>query len=399
MSGRRIHRLGAWLAFAFALAFGALANVACERKGVRAASEGLPEEVKIGVYMPMTGDTATFGISSTNGFNLALKKLNAGGGINGSRVKLIVEDDRGQPEEAKTVVTRLISKERVVAVLGEVGSTRSIVAAATCQQNQVPMLTPSSTNEKVTKKGDYIFRVCFIDPFQGEVGAKFAYEFLKLKRAAILTDIKNDYSVGLTKSFRDAFLKLGGEIVIEKNYQAGDTNFNAQLTSIRDANVELIYAPGYYGDISQIIKQARELGVKQPFIGGDGWDSPDLWRGGGAALNGCFISNHYSVDNPDPRVQSFVREFSAEFGEAPDALAALAYDGANVLFDAIRRANSVDGAKIRDALAQTAGFPGVSGDITINRERNAVKSAVVLELQDGKYVYRTTISPTAPKTE
>ncbi len=241
--------------------------------------------------------------------------------------------------------------------------------------------------------------MCFIDPFQGEVGAKFAYEFLKLKRAAILTDIKNDYSVGLTKSFRDAFLKLGGEIVIEKNYQAGDTNFNAQLTSIRDANVELIYAPGYYGDISQIIKQARELGVKQPFIGGDGWDSPDLWRGGGAALNGCFISNHYSVDNPDPRVQSFVREFSAEFGEAPDALAALAYDGANVLFDAIRRANSVDGAKIRDALAQTAGFPGVSGDITINRERNAVKSAVVLELQDGKYVYRTTISPTGPKAE
>jgi branched-chain amino acid transport system substrate-binding protein len=399
MSVWRIHKLGVRFALAFVLAFGALANVACERKGVRAAGEGLPEEVKIGVYMPMTGDTATFGISSTNGFNLALKKLNAGGGINGSRVRLIVEDDRGQPEEAKTVVTRLISKERVVAVLGEVGSTRSIVAAATCQQNQVPMLTPSSTNEKVTKKGDYIFRVCFIDPFQGEVGAKFASEFLKLKRAAILTDIKNDYSVGLTKSFRDAFLKLGGEIVIEKNYQAGDTNFNAQLTSIRDANVELIYAPGYYGDISQIIKQARELGVKQPFIGGDGWDSPDLWRGGGAALNGCFISNHYSVDNPDPRVQSFVREFSAEFGEAPDALAALAYDGANVLFDAIRRANSVDGAKIRDALAQTAGFPGVSGDITINRERNAVKSAVVLELRDGKYVYRTTISPAAPKAE
>ncbi len=380
----------------FALLVAGLANAACERKGIRTSGMGLPPEIKIGVYMPMTGDTASFGISSTRGIKLAMKKLEADGGINGSRVKLIIEDDRGQPEEAKTVVTRLIGRDRVVAVFGEVGSARSIVAAAVCQQYRVPMLTPSSTNEKVTKKGDYVFRVCFIDPFQGEVAARFAAEFLKHKKAAILTDIRNDYSVGLTKSFTKSFTQLGGSIAIERNYQAGDTNFNAQLTGIRDANVDFIYLPGYYTDAGQIIKQARELGITQPFIGGDGWDSPDLWRGGKEALNGCFITNHYSVDNPDPKVQAFIADFKRDFGDAPDALAALAYDGALVLFDAIRRANSTDGERIRDALAVTKEFPGITGSITLNKERNAVKPAVMLELKDGKYVYRTTIPPTGP---
>lgn len=367
--------------------------VACERKGPAAGGEGLPPVVKIGVYMPMTGDTATFGTSSMGGIRLATEERNAAGGIRGSRIELILEDDRGQPEEAKTVVTRLVTRDKVIAVLGEVGSARSIVAAAVCQQKGVPMLTPSSTNEKVTRKGDYIFRVCFIDPFQGEAAAKFAAHVLKLTRAAVITDVKNDYSVGLTKAFRESFTRLGGVIVVEKNYQAGDASFNAQLTSIREAGVEFVYAPGYYGDVGQIIKQARELGVRVPFIGGDGWDSPDLWRGGKEALNGCFITNHYSVDNPDPRVQAFIAAYRRRYGDTPDALAALAYDGARVLYDAIERAGSADGARIRDALAATRDFPGVTGTITLDADRNAVKPAVILELRDGAYHYRTTIAP------
>ncbi|OYT73201.1 MAG: ethanolamine utilization protein EutJ [Chloracidobacterium sp. CP2_5A] len=381
-----------WL-WRLALASLAAVAVACERKGQTAVGDGLPPVIKIGVYMPMTGDTATFGTSSMGGIRLATEERNAAGGIRGSRIELILEDDRGQPEEAKTVVTRLVTRDKVIAVLGEVGSARSIVAAAVCQQKGVPMLTPSSTNEKVTRKGDYIFRVCFIDPFQGEAAAKFAANVLKLTRAAIITDVKNDYSVGLTKAFRESFARLGGTIVIEKNYQAGDASFNAQLTSIREAGVDFVYAPGYYGDVGQIIKQARELGLRVPFIGGDGWDSPDLWRGGKEALNGCFITNHYSVDNPDPRVQAFIAAYRARNGDTPDALAALAYDGARALYDAIERANSADGARIRDALAATRDFPGVTGTITLDANRNAVKPAVILELQDGAYRYRSTIAP------
>lgn len=374
-------------------AFLLVSSLACERKGTAAATQGLPKEIKIGVYMAMTGDTAAFGTSSMGGIRLAVKQINESGGINGSKIKIILEDDRGQPEEAKTVVTRLISKEKVTAVMGEVASNCSIVAAPVCQQHGVPMLSPSSTNERVTKKGDYIFRVCFIDPFQGEAAAIFAVTELKKKKAAILIDLKSDYSRGLTQSFNASFQKLGGETVVEKSYQGGDTNFNAQLTAIRDRKVDFIYLPGYYTEASQIIKQARELGMTQPFIGGDGWDSPDLWTGGGSALNGCFITNHYSVDNPDPRVQNFIREFKDLNGDIPNALAALAYDGAKVLFDAIGRANTTDGAKIRDALAATREFPGVTGSISINAQRNAVKPAIILELKDGKYVYRTTIPP------
>ncbi|MCS7079209.1 MAG: ABC transporter substrate-binding protein [Chloracidobacterium sp.] len=381
-----------WLWRPFLMSLAVLV-AACERKGQATGGEGLPPVIKIGVYMPMTGDTATFGTSSMGGIRLATEERNAAGGIRGSRIELILEDDRGQPEEAKTVVTRLVTRDKVVAVLGEVGSARSIVAAAVCQQKGVPMLTPSSTNEKVTRKGDYIFRVCFIDPFQGEAAAKFAATVLKFTRAAIITDVKNDYSVGLTKSFRESFTRLGGMIVIEKNYQAGDASFNAQLTSIREAGVDFVYAPGYYGDVGQIIKQARELGLRVPFIGGDGWDSPDLWRGGKEALNGCFITNHYSVDNPDPRVQAFIAAYRRRYGDTPDALAALAYDGARVLYDAIERANSTDGARIRDALAATRDFPGVTGTITLDANRNAVKPAVILELRDGAYHYRTTIAP------
>ncbi|MBX7221797.1 MAG: ABC transporter substrate-binding protein [Blastocatellia bacterium] len=401
MKFERFGRLFVAIATSAVLVCAALLNTACEKRDTQGgptgqSDAGLPKEIKVGIYMPMTGPTATFGTSSVHGFQMAADELNAAGGINGSMVKLIVEDDQGKPDEAKTVVTKLISKDQVVAVLGEVGSSRSIAAAPICQQNKVPMLTPSSTNEEVTKKGDYIFRVCYIDPFQGEVGARFAFETLKFKKAAILTDIKNDYSVGLSKTFKEAFTKMGGQIVVEQTYQEGDTNFNAQLTGIRAANPEFIYAPGYYTDIGQIAKQARELGIKNevPLIGGDGWDSPKLWEGGKEALNGCFFSNHYSISDPSEHVQKFIKSFQEKYkGETPDALAALAYDGAKVLFDAMKRANSVKGDKVRDELAKTQSYKGVTGLISINKDRNAVKSAVILEVRDGKYVYKDTIAP------
>jgi branched-chain amino acid transport system substrate-binding protein len=279
-------------------------------------------------------------------------------------------------------------------MLGEVSSSRSLAAAPICQANRVPMISPSSTNPRVTQVGDYIFRVCFIDPFQAEVGARIAWEILKLKKVAILSDVRNDYSVGLQTFFRQHYKQLGGEVVAEQSYSEGDSDFRAQLTQIKSASPEGIYVPGYYTEVATIARQARELGITVPLIGGDGWDSPRLWEIGGEALNGCYFSNHYSVDDPSPAVQKFVADFRKRFNETPDALAALGYDAARILADAMTRAGSTSGDKVRDALAATKDFQGVTGKITINSERNAVKPAVVLKIENGKFVYVDTIKPT-----
>ncbi|HVE65289.1 MAG TPA: ABC transporter substrate-binding protein, partial [Thermoanaerobaculia bacterium] len=273
-------------------------------------------------------------------------------------------------------------------------SSRSLAAAPICQANRVPMISPSSTNPRVTQVGDYIFRVCFIDPFQAEVGARIAWETLKLKKVAILSDVRNDYSVGLQTFFRQHYKQLGGEIVAEQSYSEGDSDFRAQLTQIKSANPEGIYVPGYYTEVATIARQARELGITVPLIGGDGWDSPRLWEIGGEALNGCYFSNHYSVDDPAPAVQKFVADYRKRYNQTPDALAALGYDAARILADAMTRAGSTDGAKVRDALVATKDFQGVTGQITINSERNAVKPAVVLKIENGKFVYVDTIKPT-----
>jgi len=282
----------------------------------------------------------------------------------------------------------------VVAMLGEVSSSRSLAAAPICQANGVPMISPSSTNPRVTQVGNYIFRVCFTDPFQAEVGARIAWEILKVKKVAILSDVRNDYSVGLQTFFRQHFKGYGGEVVAEQSYSEGDSDFRAQLTQIKSANPEAIYVPGYYTEVATIARQARELGITVPLIGGDGWDSPRLWEIGGEALNGCHFSNHYSVDDPSPAVQKFVADYRKRFNQVPDALAALGYDAARILADAMKRAGSPKGDKVRDALVQTKDFPGVTGTITINNERNAVKPAVVLKIENGKFVYVTTVKPT-----
>jgi branched-chain amino acid transport system substrate-binding protein len=350
-------------------------------------------EIVVGEYGSLTGTTATFGQSTHNGITQAFDELNAAGGLLGKKVKVLVEDDRSQPEEATTAVTKLINQSHVVAMLGEVSSSRSLAAAPICQANKVPMVTPSSTNPRVTQVGDYIFRVCFIDPFQAPVMAKFAANTLKIKRVAILTDVRNDYSIGLQTFFRQSFKALGGEIVAEQSYSEGDSDFRAQLTQIKAANPEAIYLPGYYTEAATIARQARELGITVPLMGGDGWDSPKLFEIGGDALDGCYISNHYSVDDPSPAIQKFVADYKTRYKASPDALAALGYDAARILADAIKRAGSTDGEKVRDALRAGKDFPGVTGKITINSDRNAVKPAVVLKIEKGKFHYVETVNP------
>jgi branched-chain amino acid transport system substrate-binding protein len=361
------------------------------------APGGSSKEIVIGEYGSLTGNTATFGQSTKNGSEMAFAEINQSGGLIGKQVKLIVEDDQSKPEEAATAVTKLINQNSVQAVLGEVASSRSLAAAPICQGAKVPMVTPSSTNPKVTQVGDYIFRVCFTDIQQGEADAKFAAKSLKLKHAAILYDVRNDYSVGLRLVFMQKFKEYGGDIVAEQSYSEGDSDFRAQLTQLKSAKPEpeIIYVPGYYTEVGTIARQARDLGITVPLTGGDGWDSPRLWEIGGKALNGCYFSNHYSVDDPSPAVQKFVADYKTKYGRIPDALAALGYDAAKILADAIKRAGTTDGSKVRDALAQTKSFPGVTGSITIDAERNAIKPVVILKVQDGKYVFQERIEPGA----
>lgn len=354
---------------------------------------GSANEIVIGEYGSLTGTTATFGQSTHNGIMLAVDELGAGGLLGGRKVRVLTEDDQSKPEEAKTAATKLINQNNVVALLGEVASSRSLAAAPIAQKAKVPMISPSSTNAKVTQVGDYIFRVCFIDEFQGLVMAKFAANSLKIKKVAILKDVKNDYSVGLSNVFAQEFPKLGGTIVGVQSYSEGDSDFRAQLTQLKSLSPEAIYAPGYYTEVGTIARQAKDLGLNVPLMGGDGWDSPKLTEIGGDAINGSYFSNHYSADDPNPVIQKFVATYKKKFGLVPDGLAALGYDAAKVLFDAVTRAGSDDGAKVRDALAATKDFPGVTGSITIDKERNAVKPAVVLKVDGGKLVYVETIKP------
>lgn len=384
------------------LAVLALALSACEKRTQTSAPAGTPKTQTpaapsttwlIGEVGSLSGQQATFGQSTHHGIELAVKELNAAGGVKGKKFELKTYDDQGKPDEAASATLRLISQDHVQLVLGEVASTNSKAMAGPCQHNQVPMITPSSTNPQVTQVGDYIFRVCFIDPFQGEVMAKFARNNLKLDRVAILKDVRSDYSMGLTKYFTETFTKLGGAIVKEASYSQGDVDFKAQLTAIKGTNPQAIYLPGYYNDVGLIVSQARDLGITVPFMGGDGWDSSKLYELGGKALNGSYYSDHSTNQDPNPKLQKFIADYKAAYGQAPDALAALGYDAMKVAADAFARAKSASGPDLRDAIASTKDFDGITGKITINADRNAVKPAVVVQIENGKQVYQTTIAP------
>lgn len=356
-------------------------------------SSSTSEEIRIGEIGSMTGSEATFGQSTHNGIIMAIDAVNAAGGVHGKKIRVITLDNQGKPEEAATAMTRLINQDRVIAVLGEVASSRSMAMAPIAQAAKIPMISPSSTNPKVTQLGDYIFRVCFIDPFQGSVMARYATEVLKLKKVAILRDVKNDYSVGLADFFKETFTKNGGEIVVGQSYSAGDVDFKAQLTSIRGYKPEAIFVPGYYTEVGLIARQAKELGLNVPLMGGDGWDSPKLVEIGGAAIDGSYFSNHYSSEDQTPRVQEFISGYKAKFGSVPDGLAAMGYDAAVVLVDALKKTPSLQPSEIRNAIAATKDFQAVTGKISIDANRNAVKSAVVLGIKNGVFKYQSTITP------
>jgi len=339
------------------------------------------DPILIGHYGSLTGSEATFGKSTSNGIRLAMKEVNEAGGINGRPIALKEYDTRGDAGEAKLAVERLVKSDKVVAVLGEVASRLSLAGAPVCQGAKVPMITPSSTNEKVTQVGDYIFRVCFIDQFQGFAGAKFARQNLKAANAAILVDQAQAYAVGLAHEFKTNFVSMGGKIVTEQSYTGGAQDFTAQLTSIRSTKPDVIYIPGYYTDVGNIALQARKLGINAPMLGGDGWDSTELANIAKDAIDGSYYTNHYAPDQPDAAVRAFITAYKKEFnGATPDGLAALGYDAAKLLFEAMKSSKGSSSADLRDAIAATKGFPGVTGAITINAKRDAEKSAVIVEM-------------------
>lgn len=351
------------------------------------------DKIVIGNYGSMTGAEATFGISTRDGIVLAIEEQNAQGGLLGKKIELKSYDNQGKPEEARLNVEKLINIDNVVAIIGEVASTRSLAGAPVAQQYKVPMISPSSTDPSLTEMGDYIFRICFIDPFQGEVMAKFARNSLKFQKAAILRDSKSDYSMGLAKYFIKTFTELGGEVVSDEKYVSGDVDFKAQLTSIKSKRPDFIFIPGYYTEVGLLARQAREQGLTVPLLGGDGWDSDKLVEIGGLAIQGSYFSNHYTSEDPRSEVQNFIKNFEKRFKRRPDALSASGYDSARILFKAIDKAQTREGKPIRDALAQTKDFSGVTGKITINEKRNASKPAVVLQVKDKKFTYIESVSP------
>ncbi|MBM3833039.1 MAG: ABC transporter substrate-binding protein [Verrucomicrobia bacterium] len=360
--------------------------------GAGGAGVATDNVIKVGEYASLTGTEATFGQSSHNGTALAIDEINAAGGVLGKQIKLLYEDNQSKAGESAAIVLKLISRDKVAAVLGEVASGRSLEAAPICQQNKVPMISPSSTNPEVTKRGEYIFRICFLDSFQGAVLARFAKETLKATRVAILTDVRQPYSVGLAEFFRQRFVQDGGAVVAEQKYSGGDKDFNAVLTATKAADPQAIFVPGYYTEAGLIARQARQLGINVPLFGGDGWESPKLIEIGGAAVEGTYYSTHYSPEDQSPVVQNFVKKYQERYKETPDAMAALGYDSAMVLADAIKRAGSTEGPKIRDALAATKDFHGVTGRTMIDAERNASKPAVMVTIKDGKFKYVETLS-------
>lgn len=358
------------------------------------------KDIKIGVVYELTGNTASFGTAAANGAKLAFKEINAKGGVLGKQIKIVIADNKGEPSESANAMTKVISQDKVIAVTGFTTSSNGIAGSTVSEASKIPFVAAATTNPKVTvdektgKVKDNTFRVCFIDPFQGTVGANFALNTLKVKKVAVMVDNSSDYSKGLAKFFKEAFTKGGGAIISEEAYLQKDQDFKATLTKIKAANPDMIYVPGYYEEVGKIIKQARELGITVPVVGGDGWDSAKLPEiAGNEPLNNTFFTNHYSVEDTSPASKTFVDAYKKEYNAVPDAMAVLGYDAAYVLVDAIKRANSTDSAKIREALAATKNYQGVTGSLTLNETHDAVKSAVIIEFKNGKQVYQSTVKP------
>ncbi|HEX9205055.1 MAG TPA: ABC transporter substrate-binding protein [Candidatus Deferrimicrobiaceae bacterium] len=355
------------------------------------------KEIRIGLITPLSGDVKTFGESVRNSFLIAVEEANAKGGVAGMKIAWVVQDDKNDATEAANVANLLVSQHRVKAIVGSVTSKTSIPVSDIIQAGKVPTISPTATNPKVTvadgKRKDYMFRACFIDPFQGAVLAKFAQETLKKKSAAVLYDASNDYSKGIAEVFRDAFRKQGGSVAAFESYGKDDVDFSALLTKVKASGADVLFLPDYYNKVGLIAKQAREKGVKAQLIGPDGWDSPDLVKIAGSAIEGGYFSNHYSPDDKRPEVVAWVKKYKEKHGQVPDALGTLAYDATNMLLEAIRKAGSDDPKKIREALASMKDFQAVSGKSTMDRSGDCIKSAAILKIEGGKQTFVKMVNP------
>ena len=358
------------------------------------------KDIKIGMVYELTGNTASYGTSAANGAKLAFKGINANGGILGKQIQIVTADNKGEPSESANAMTKVITQDKVVAVTGFTVSSCGIAGSAVAEDTKIPFVAAAAVNPKVTvdertgKVKNYTFRACFIDSFQGIVGVDFAFNSLKARKTAIMTDSSSDYSKGLTRIFKDSFTGKGGKIVAEEAYLQKDQDYKSVLTKIKAQNPDLLYIPGYYEDVGKIVKQAREMGILIPVLGADAWDSPILVElAGPKALNHTYFTNFYSVEDKNPISNNFVEAYKKEYGTIPDSMAAMGYDAANLLVDAIRRANSTESAKIRDALSGTKNFKSVSGEMSLNATHDAVRGVVIIEMKDGKQVYKETIKP------
>lgn len=401
---RSFGKKAAQLAMTSALLVGLLAGCGGSTESGGGSTEETPsaggDVIKIGANLELSGAVASYGQSIAEGLDLAVEEINNNGGVNGKKFEVIKVDNKSEAAEATNAAIKLTSQDKVTAIIGAATSGNTVAQVQVATDNQTVILSPSGTSPNVTvgEDGavkDFVFRTSYIDPFQGTVAANFAANELKVKNVAIFADNASDYAKGLAASFKETFTAVGGTIVAEEAYVAKDTDFRATLTRIKSANPDFIFIPGYYEEVGLIIKQAREMGITVPLMGADGWDSPKLVELAGAeALNNTFITNHYSSEDPDPKIQQFVTAFKAKFSDkSPDAFNALGYDSVYLLADAITRAGDTDPVKIKDAMAQTKDLALVSGIITVDDKHNPIKSATILEYKDGKQTFRTKVNP------
>jgi len=370
----------------------------CLVLGLGIISCGPGNVIKIGVIAPLTGDVKTFGESTVNGIMLAIEEANRAGGVQGKKIKLFISDDKNDPTEAANAGAKLIELDGVVAIIGSVSTKCSLPLADKCQMAKIPMITPTSTNPKVTVTDDgrhkeYVFRACFTDSFQGLVAARFALDSLKIKSAAIMYDVGNDYSRGLADYFRRYFEQGGGKVVAYESYQKDDVDFSALLTKVKQQKPDLLFLPDYYNKVGLIVKQAYQLGLVTQFLGGDGWDSPAMLEIAGKQVAGSYFVNHYSADDPRPEVQNWVNKYQARYGQKPDALATLGYDAALLLIAALKNAPNAKPGEIKEALARIKDYPCVSGTISFDEFGNPIKLATIIQWTETGQRFVTSFMP------
>lgn len=378
-------------------------SILLSRRGILAAalvvgaasgcSKAKNDEIVVGSFLSLSGSDTAFGVDTQKGMELAIAEVNAAGGVKGKKLKVLYEDDKSTPLEASNKVQQLIDRDKAVAIIGEVASSRTMAGGLIANTKKVPLITPSSTAVEVTKNKEYVFRVCFTDDQQGDVAARFVHGTLKKPNVALLYVAQDNYSSGLAQSFKQSLQKLGGKIVAEKGYQSKETNFTTYLEAIKASNPDVIFAPVYYNDMVQIARQAKAVGIPgTSFVGGDGWDANELIEGAGAELEGAYFTNHYAPDVPWPNSQAFLKAFRAKYNVEPTSMAAQGYDSAKLLADAMGRATEITPEAIKNAIAATKDFQGATGSLTIDKERNATKPIVVVQIKDKKFRYSTQVN-------